>query len=657
MLNYSQGPRFLFVTVLIASTLGCATTDSGSMIAVDQLRPPKELAEKVPESKDFAESLSQTKVIEGQSSDYQATYMRTDDASELPPLPDQSFRGSYNNMTVAAFINEIFGNQLGLSFVIDARVQGMDELVSLRLVDEVDGERLYSVARETLANYGVAMTSRAGLYSFSLSEEATGGDLPLVVTGRALPDVPPSHRPLFVYVPVKVVDSNTLRSWLTWAMRGQDLEVQAIREMNAILLQGKESVIGQALEIIELLDQPANRGSFSAIVEPVYTESKQLANDLELVLDSQGYDASNRPPAGTIMVLDMRSANQIVLLASTKEVLEHAVSWAEKLDRQTTVDIRDGVFSYQARNTDVEYMVGLLDQLKSQRGGKNGTRDRFIADVNRNAVVYRGAGKDWVELLPAIQAMDVPTPSVLVEVILAEVTLNDQDETGFEFLARSGDVTFSTIGGLGIGGSGLTATLNRAGETRAVLNAFYKSERANIRSRPRLMVKSGQKARIDVGNEIPFVTSTSQSTENPDAPVIQTVNYRKTGVILQIEPVVHSSGYVDIRIQQELSEAQQTSTSSIDSPTVFNRKLETTVTLRDGGSVLLGGLISESNSDSDNGIKGLGRIPGVGRLFRTDSQTTDRTELVMMVVPYVIDNPDEAAEITDRALEFLELTR
>ena len=98
-------------------------------------------------------------------------------------------------------------------------------------------------------------------------------------------------------------------------------------------------------------------------------------------------------------------------------------------------------------------------------------------------------------------------------------------------------------------------------------NAFYQSDRANIRSRPRLMVKSGQQARIDVGNEIPFITSTSQSTENPDAPVIQTVSYRKTGVIMQIEPVVHSSGYVDIRITQELSEAQQTSTSAIDSPT------------------------------------------------------------------------------------------
>jgi general secretion pathway protein D len=213
------------------------------------------------------------------------------------------------------------------------------------------------------------------------------------------------------------------------------------------------------------------------------------------------------------------------------------------------------------------------------------------------------------------------------------------------------------MGGIGLGGSGMTATLNRAGETRAVINAFYKSDRANIKSRPRLMVKSGQQASIDVGNEIPVVTSTSQSTDVPGSPVIQTVTYRNTGVLLQIEPVVHSSGYVDIRISQELSEAQQTSTSSINSPTIFNRKLETTVTLRDGGSVLLGGLISETSSTSKNGVKGLGRLPGIGRLFRKDAKVTDKTELIMMVIPYIIENPDEAMKISDRALESLELTR
>jgi len=448
-------------------------------------------------------------------------------------------------------------------------------------------------------------------------------------------------------------------------MRGQELQISTVPQSNALLLQGKPDIIEEALSIVELLDQPAMRGKFSSIVEPAYGDSELIAKDLMEILRSEGYDASMRPPGGGVLLLPLVSANRLVVIASAQEVLDHVVDWVKLLDQKSTTSIESGLFIYQARNTDAEYLVDLLVELEAidSEGGLDdqeavrGPGTRFIADVNRNAIIFKGSGQDWIELLPSIKEMDQPTPSVLVEVILAEVTLNDQDELGLEFLARSGDVTFSTMGGIGLGGSGMTATLNRAGETRAVINAFYKSDRANIKSRPRLMVKSGQQASIDVGNEIPVVTSTSQSTDVPGSPVIQTVTYRNTGVLLQIEPVVHSSGYVDIRISQELSEAQQTSTSSINSPTIFNRKLETTVTLRDGGSVLLGGLISETSSTSKNGVKGLGRLPGIGRLFRKDAKVTDKTELIMMVIPYIIENPDEAMKISDRALESLELTR
>lgn len=667
----SFSARSVCLAVLVGLLFGCSSVEAPKMLQIDQLRPPKTISAE-PIDNQAQGAVEEISIEAGPASTFTPGVASSANLKPRFSTTETAFRGSYNNMSVAAFINEVFGNQLGLSFTIDPDVQGLSELVSLRLIEEVTADRLFSVAQGTLASYGVAIGTQADLYVFSLSAEATAGDLPLVISGRALPEVPPTHRPLFVFVPITVVNSNALKNWLTPALRGQDLKMTVVSETNGLLLQGKQSDVEQALSMIELLDQPALRGSFSAIVEPVFADADGLAKDIVDVLRSEGYEASVRPPTGGVMVLPMKSSNKIVVLAASREVLSHATQWAQTLDRSNTSGIENGIFSYQARNTDVTYLVSLLNQLDAGGAGSRSegaelnvaaredrqpSAGRFIPDTNRNAVVYRGSGREWMELLPAIMDMDKPAPSVLVEVILAEVTLNDQDETGIEFLARSGDVTFSTLRGLGLGGNGLTATLNRAGETRAVLNAFYQSDRANIRSRPRLMVKSGQQASIDVGNEIPFVSSTSQSTDNPDSPVIQTVSYRKTGVILSIEPVVHSSGYVDIRISQELSEAQQTSTSSIDSPTIFNRRLETTVTLRDGGSVLLGGLISESNADSNNGIKGLGRIPGFGRLFRADSSSTDKTELVMMVIPYVVENPDEAAEITDRALEFLELTR
>jgi general secretion pathway protein D len=290
----------------------------------------------------------------------------------------------------------------------------------------------------------------------------------------------------------------------------------------------------------------------------------------------------------------------------------------------------------------------------SIEGEARGPRE-VVADKNRNAVLYQGPGKRWLELLPMMKKMDRPAPSVLVEVILADITLGDSLQTGVEFIARAGNVAYTTS--TGSPGGGLVATLNRAGETRAVVNAFYSDSRSNIRSRPRLMVKSGETASIDVGNEIPTIVGSSQSVDNPGAPLIQTVKYRKTGVLLTVKPIVYSSDSVEIQIKQELSEAQTTKSSSIASPTIFNRKLETTVILKDGGSVVLGGLISESRSKGKSGVPGFGAIPLLGRIFRSDVTSTDRTELVMMIVPYIIENAEEADQITEQVLQVYKMSR
>jgi general secretion pathway protein D len=227
----------------------------------------------------------------------------------------------------------------------------------------------------------------------------------------------------------------------------------------------------------------------------------------------------------------------------------------------------------------------------------------------------------------------------MVEVILVEVQLNDNEESGVEWLANSG------LGSFSFDGSGFSFALDAAGQTRAVINAFYENRRANIRSRPRIMVKSGGEASIDVGNEIPIITSQAQSVANGDTPIINSISYRKTGVILDIKPTVHASGFVDIEISQELSEAAES--SDAENPTILNRSLQTTVTLRDGGSVLIGGLISSTTSENERGVPIFGKLPLIGKLFRTDGNTQIRTELMVMIIPYILSSPDEAESLTD----------
>ena len=515
---------------------------------------------------------------------------------------------------------------------------------------------MFSIASETLASYGVSITEQQGLYVFSYSESATASSVPLVVTGLALPDVPVSHRPLFVSVPIKVVDLEKVMLFLESAFRGQDISIQPINIDSSMLLKGRRSIIDQALAMIKVLDNLESSTKFTVIIEPSSEKSSKLASDMITVLRAEGYNACAARQCSTqILAL---STGKLIILASDKKALEHSVDWARELDKTSESEVEDGIFSYQVRHTnaaDIVALIGSFSETGSIKGEEKRGPKEFVADLNRNAVLYQGPGKRWLELLPMIKKMDRPAPSVLVEVILAEITLGDSLQTGVEFIARAGNVAYTTSNGSA--GGGLVATLNRAGETRAVVNAFYSDSRSNIRSRPRLMVKSGETASIDVGNEIPTIVGSSQSVDNPGAPLIQTVKYRKTGVLLTVKPIVYSSDSVEIQIIQELSEAQTTKSSSIESPTIFNRKLETTVILKDGGSVVLGGLISESRSKGKSGVPGFGAIPLLGRIFRSDVTSTDRTELVMMIVPYIIENAEEADQITEQVLQVYKMSR
>lgn len=605
-----------------------------------------------------------------------------------PNLSGVPISGNYHNMPLPGFINEVFGEQLGLSFTLDPQIEKQQDLVTLRLAEPVPPSELFQIALNALADYGVVVSQKDGVLSFVINKNRSVGETPLLVSGRALPEVPQSHRPVYMFVPLKVVSNNQVARWVTDALTGKDIQVKEDASRNAVLIKGKPDLVEQALAIIDVLDQPFMRGKFSASIEPAYVKVDALSKNLKDVLSAEGYDASLTASSGSIVLIPLQGTNQLVVFAGSQAILDHVKQWVDHLDRRQQLSIDQGIFTYEVRNTEAAHIVELMNAVENggqgrglRKGAGSGLSNRntsnvvsdtttsnkstttqnevnssgsFVVDTNRNTIIYKGSGQSWLEMLPVIQSLDKAAPSVLIEVLLAEVTLNDSEQTGFEFLARGSQTIngksyatkFGTIDGLGLGASGLNAVLDSAGETRAVLNLFYENKRAEIRSRPRLMVKSGQEATIDVGTEVPTITSSAQSTETVNAPVLQDVAYRKTGVRLTVLPIVHASGHVDIQIDQQLSEAQSNQSSGIDSPSIFNRQIQTVVTLQDGGSILLGGLISSSKSKGDNGVPIVGKLPILGKLFSADSQSSARTELMVMIIPYVINSPSEGQEIT-----------
>ena len=603
-------------------------------------------------------------------------------------LVGEPVRVSFHEVPLVSFINEVFGEELGMSFVISPDLQGRTDLVTLKLTEPLPPRRLFATARRVLGEYGVDLRqTEEGVVTFAASGETASRDVPLLVSGRALPEVPATHRTIFQLVPLEVARNPQVARWLLESFDDRDLKIFEDPERNAVLLKGNADMIARALAMIEVLDQPLLRGRHGIVIEPVFMGAGDMAGALDSVLRAEGYQSSLNPGVGgSVMLLALASVDKVVAFAADRRTIEHVAQWARILDTQRKQSSEEAVFTYEVQNTQAEELTGTLNRMlgagfgaerppepkeapeggepaqdggQPSRAGRAG--GRIVVDKNRNMLIFRGTGKEWAEIRSVVEKLDKSVPSVLIEVLIAEITLTDEENTGLEFLVRgnlgSRVLSFGTFGNLRDGlRRGLT--LDSSGETRAVLNLFYRDDKVVIRSRPRLLVKSGETASIDVGNEIPVVTQTSEQVrEVGDVPnVLQKVTYRKTGVQMEIKPIVQANGLVDLDVSQQLSEARPNAQTSLQgSPTILNRRLSTNLTLRDGGSFLMGGLISGNQSAGETGVPFLGRMPGIGRLFRTERIQGDRTELVIMVTPYVIADHEEGRELTRQIRSRLDL--
>jgi general secretion pathway protein D len=286
----------------------------------------------------------------------------------------------------------------------------------------------------------------------------------------------------------------------------------------------------------------------------------------------------------------------------------------------------------------------------------------LLLDEPRNALIYKGSAEDWARLLPLIQQMDKAPRQVMIEVTVAEVTLGRDEEFGVAWLAKNdigkfdGRVSSGTIGGLG--GAGLNYLLDIGGSTRASLKALASLDRISVLSTPRLMVKSGEEANIDVGTEVPTISSQSTSPiqTGGSSNILQTEQYRKTGILLNIKPVVYSDDRVDLELRQEVSEAQPVGADAgVNSPSIFNRSVSTSLSLKDGSAILIAGLMSQKNTDSNSGIPFLKDIPLLGHAFKSTTRNHSKTELVLMIVPYIIETDTQADELTRSLTQRFEL--
>ena len=276
---------------------------------------------------------------------------------------------------------------------------------------------------------------------------------------------------------------------------------------------------------------------------------------------------------------------------------------------------------------------------------------RIVANNDSNSLLVLATPAEFSVIEAALTRLDTPSRQVLIEASLAEVTLTDEIKYGVQwsYNGKHGPITLSdaTSAATAQSSAGLSFLFTGSTSISAVLSALESITSVRVISSPKLVTLNNHEADLQVGDEVPVITQSAVSTTTVDAPVVNSVQMQSTGVILSVTPRVNKNGLVQLDISQEVSNSVPTTTSGIDSPTIQQRKLSTTVEVKNGDTIALGGLITDNKSSSKSGVPYLSKIPLIGGLFRDTDNSTSRNELILLITPRVMRDDDEFQNVMD----------
>lgn len=587
-------------------------------------------------------------------------------------------------IALPTFVQILYAEVLKKPVTLHASLVSRQDLVTFRTPGGQTAAQLEQAVRLLLKSYGLSVIEVGGLVRV-VPDNANLGDLPGVRYGAAQPDVPQSLRPVFQLVQLESVRQIDVANWLR-TMFGERIKVQEDAGRNAVLVSGNPDNMKAALEAIATLDQPVMKGRASIALTPAFSSADELARRLAEVLGAEGYavhpvgqpitPGAARSP---VILLPVSTLNAVYVFAVSDTVLNHVADWARTLDKPNERGIGKNYFSYAVRHKDAEALAETLDRVLSgargtapsapatppanatqtASGGQQSSSTRFasvVVDKSTNTLIFQSNQDEYGQIISLLRSLDRPTKSALIEVTVAELSLDDSRAVGVEWLdnivRNDRTVQIGTQGGAALGTAGLNLRIfNGAGALRLALNALASDNRATILSSPRLMARNGESATIQVGSEVPIITSQQATNNVPGSSngvgLLQTVQYRTTGVILKIKPVIHSGDQVDLDVVQEVSESAKTENGVTSTPTFLTRKVDTKLTLRSGATALLGGLISESGSQGNSGVPYLKDVPVLGGLFSKQSRGGVRRELIILITPYVANDAFDTETLTD----------
>lgn len=475
----------------------------------------------------------------------------------------------------------------------------------------------------------------------------------------------------FALVPLQAVQASTIATEMSTIVAGESspggantLRIVPLDHLNAVLvITPQPQYLDWARGWIERLDEG---GELDAQRTYVYHVQHGRAADLANVLDQVFGTGGNR--SNSIASSTSSSAPSLPPLSAGSNGPSGFGGGTDSAASGTGSTISPAVGGGQSVPSSSNGMLAPLGGSSASPGGAAGPATsaggstetnnagpvRIVTDDANNALVIVTTPRLYRQIEEALSRLDVAPMQVVIDATIAEVTLTDQLQFGLQWFFREhnnslGFVTNPTTTGNPLssafpsGFSYLFSTTNM----QVVLNALASITTVDVVSAPELLVLNNETAQLQVGASVPIPVQQAQSVVTPGAPLVNTISYLDTGVILRVTPRANANGQVTLDIEQEVSDAEATTSSTLDAPTVNQRRIKSSVVVQSGQSVALGGLISSNKNLSRSAVPVLGELPVLGALFRNDNNTTTRTELLVLIQPRVIANGEDAAAATD----------
>ncbi len=577
---------------------------------------------------------------------------------------------SSNALPMSDFIHYALGELLNVSYVVEPTVKENKTPVTLELKTAVSARRFYQLFQEVLARNNVSISLNEGIFYVFPSRTGSTNSERAFGFGRSKSSVPNVASEIIQLVPTKYGVSAGLRNSVAGLV---DASVAIDTQQGLLTIQGRREQILRALDLISIIDSPALSSKSIALMNFTYIDSQTFIEKVTKLLTNEGISVGSvSGNATSLQFVPIEHLGKVVAFATADEIIDRVEFWAKQLDKPATGS-EQSFFIYHpkyARASDLGVSLAPLlgastanlgssqtTQLSRQRDNteKSDSKNRsssnnegfsiegdnlkLVVDERANALIFYSSGKYYQDLQPILRQLDVMPKQVMMEVVIAEVKLTGSFAKGVQFALTNGPASirqenfdFSSKDGFSYKIVGMPGSVT--------LNLAQRDGQINVLSRPTLLVRDGVAANISVGDDIPTIGSTTTDPINSNRETT-TIQYRKTGVELNVTPTINAQGTVIMSIEQKISSVNKEASVGTDSPAIFERTISTEVVAGNGQTVLLGGLIRQEQSSGASSVPLMGGLPIIGHLFRTDESSSDKTELVVLVTPKIIQSNED----------------